>query len=325
MQTLNRNERARGAVYGQLVGDAAALGTHWIYDTEELLEKFNGRIEGFESPGAGHYHESKTSGQQTHYGDATLCLIRSLSENGGEFSADAFGKAFFETFSADSYKDYCDQATKETLANVREFVSKNPDKPIPYERLGSKDDEMASVASVAPIVYISTSSEDLADNATAFARVRQNNEKAVAYTRFIAAAAFELAEGREPQDAIRQAIALLDPTSVYASEISLRIETTRNLLDTDERDATAELGQACPLEKSIPAAIHAFLRHSDDFEKAVIETIKAGGDTAGRAAVVGMLCGARLGEAGIPQRWRQAMEANLDDYPLFQASTTRSS
>ncbi|MBV8099512.1 MAG: ADP-ribosylglycohydrolase family protein, partial [Verrucomicrobia bacterium] len=58
-------DRLRGAVWGQFVGDAAALGTHWIYDLQELSAQFPGGVVGFESPQPGHYHEGRKPGDQT--------------------------------------------------------------------------------------------------------------------------------------------------------------------------------------------------------------------------------------------------------------------
>ena len=39
VRNITIEDRLRGAVWGQFVGDAAALGTHWIYDLEELRSK----------------------------------------------------------------------------------------------------------------------------------------------------------------------------------------------------------------------------------------------------------------------------------------------
>lgn len=86
-------ERLRGAVWGQFVGDAAALGTHWIYDLEELRSKFPKGVGGFETPMDGHYHFRKKTGDQTHYGDGALVLLESVAAQ-GRFDPISFGDAF---------------------------------------------------------------------------------------------------------------------------------------------------------------------------------------------------------------------------------------
>ncbi len=54
---------------------------------------------------------------------------------------------------------------------------------------------------------------------------------------------------------------------------------------------------------TVPVAIHAWLRHPDDYREAVQAAIRCGGDTDTVAAVTGALVGARVGKAGIPAEW----------------------
>jgi ADP-ribosylglycohydrolase len=113
---VTTEDRLLGAVWGQFVGDAAALGTHWIYDLSELSARFPSGIFGFETPAPGDYHESKKPGDQTHYGDGALVLLESMAEHGG-FDPRAFGNRFVETFGSSHCGGYLDWATRETLKN----------------------------------------------------------------------------------------------------------------------------------------------------------------------------------------------------------------
>ena len=47
LKNISNEDRFRGAVWGQFVGDAAALGTHWIYDLAELQQLYPGSVHGF--------------------------------------------------------------------------------------------------------------------------------------------------------------------------------------------------------------------------------------------------------------------------------------
>ena len=116
--------RLRGAVWGQFVGDAAALGTHWIYDLSELSARFPNGVFGFEAPAAEHYHKSKKSGDQTHYGDGALVLLESIAEH-GSFDPCAFGNRFVEKFGSPDYQGYLDWATQGTLKNYQRFKESN--------------------------------------------------------------------------------------------------------------------------------------------------------------------------------------------------------
>jgi len=74
-------------------------------------------------------------------------------------------------------------------------------------------------------------------------------------------------------------------------------------------EATCSFGQSCALASSFPAAVHAALAHADDFAAAILATARAGGDSAGRAALTGAWLGAALGIQGIPIDWRQRLTA----------------
>ena len=65
------------------------------------------------------------------------------------------------------------------------------------------------------------------------------------------------------------------------------------------------------INHTVPAALHAWLRHPHDFRAAVTEAIRLGGDTDTVAAIVGALAGAGVGKAGIPPEWL----ANLWEWP----------
>ena len=106
-------DRVRGAIWGQLVGDAYCLGTHWIYDLDELKRTFPGGVQGFETPAASHYHAGKVAGDSTHYGDAALLLLQSVAER-GQVEATNFGRRFVARFGSPGYRGYLDHSMKDT-------------------------------------------------------------------------------------------------------------------------------------------------------------------------------------------------------------------
>lgn len=317
--TTTRENRIKGAVYGQLIGDAATLGTHWIYDTSELLAQFGGDIAGFETPAAGHYHAGKQSGEQTHYGDAAIVLIDSISANDGVFDANTFGAKFHALFGSNSYTGYRDHSTKDTITNIDNFVSKNPNTPIPYKELGSSDDQMASVTALAAVIASSSSNCEALANVESFTRIRQNNAKAVAYSKTLTLILLELLDAQPPSDAIQNALRQLDLSSTFENEAKQRIELALTKLSESNLATTASLGQSCPLEGSLPAAIHSFLKHEGDFRTAILETIKAGGDNAGRAAIIGALAGASQGLDAIPKDWLEKLIAKKKLNAFFKS------
>ena len=54
---------------------------------------------------------------------------------------------------------------------------------------------------------------------------------------------------------------------------------------------------------TVPVVVHAWIRHHNNFKKAVTAVVRCGGDTDTTAAIVGGLVGIRCGTAGIPTDW----------------------
>lgn len=281
-----------GAIWGQFVGDAAALGAHWIYDLDELASKFPSGIEGFETPKPGHYHEGKVSGDQTHYGDAALLLLESIAAC-GEFREADFGLRFEGYFTSPICKSYKDHATRETLEHL---VAE----PGNYQN-GADDDQLATVSRLAPVVvfYHDCPTAERLDAIRRLTQVTQNNATAIACSSAHAVLLHRLFDGTTFRDAFEATRKSAD-VSCDGSDF---FEFAHMLREMDVITATGRFGQSCPLPQSFPSALHAAWIHHDDFATAVLNTIRAGGDSAGRASMVGAWLGASHGLHGIPDEW----------------------
>lgn len=54
---------------------------------------------------------------------------------------------------------------------------------------------------------------------------------------------------------------------------------------------------------TVPAVVHVWLAHQDDFRAGVTSIVRLGGDTDTAAAILGAVIGARVGKDGIPAEW----------------------
>jgi ADP-ribosylglycohydrolase len=303
LKSIPLDARLRGAVWGQFVGDAAALGTHWIYDLNELQQLYPGGINGFEAPKEGHYHFGKQPGDQTHYGDGALVLLESLARE-GKFDPKAFGNNFVEAFRPGVYSGYIDKATKGTLEHFQTFAKSSPLGDFDFQQ-GADDDQLAAASRLAALTVRYWNDPNLLSIVEKATRVCQNNDQAVAYMKFNATLLTELLQRRDVHTALRRAEELtLVAEPQHGREV--RRKTREALEETlnEVTEATLTFGQACPLPNSFPSSIHALLKHSDDFESATLAVLRAGGDNAGRASMVGAWLGAHLGVAAIPKAWR---------------------
>jgi ADP-ribosylglycohydrolase len=62
---------------------------------------------------------------------------------------------------------------------------------------------------------------------------------------------------------------------------------------------------------TLPVVVQIVLRHNDNYEEAISEAVRCGGDTDTVAAIIGGIVGANVGKQGIPQDWLD----NLKDWP----------
>src|ERR1700739_878232 len=193
-------DRFRGAIWGQFVGDAAALGTHWIYDLTDLQQQFPSGIYGFEAPKEGHYHFGKQPGDQSHYGDGALVLLESLAKE-GKFDVKAFGRSFVEAFRPGAYNGYIDRATSGTLANFQAFANSNPADIFDFQQ-GADDDQMAAASRLAALTVRYWNDPGLLTMVEQATRVCQNNDRTVAYMKFNALLLSELLQRRDVPSAL---------------------------------------------------------------------------------------------------------------------------
>lgn len=302
--------RIAGAVWGQFVGDAFCLGSHWIYDLDELERIFPGGPQGFDPPAEGHYHFGKSPGELTHYGDAALLLLRSLMERDG-FDAADFGSRFVTMMECPAYKGYRDHASMGTLANYRAFREAHPDAAYSFQE-GADDDQPATISRLAPLAAHYFHSNDYLVQVERATRVCQNNERAVAYLKAHALILRELFLGHPLADAFNKAAEQISAEGPLGAEVSRKIRDAFSSRTLPVRTVTVRFGQSCPLANSFPAAVHCALRHADDFRGALKATASAGGDSAGRAAMIGTWLGASQGVSAIPGEWRLCLKAHAE-------------
>ncbi len=291
--------RLAAAIWGQFLGDAASLGSHWIYDLEEIKRRFPGGVQGFETPAPGHYHEGKQGGDLTHYGDAALLALESLAACGGEFRESDFGVRFRGFFGSSMCKSYRDHATRETL----ERMSAEPDN---FQN-GAYDDQSATVTRMAPVVvaYHKRSLEEMLEAVRRLTRLTQNHPTALGCTAAHAVLLRQLLEGLPFMAAFENT----RKSREVSCDGSDYFEFAHMLREFDAETATARIGQGCPLPQTLPAALHAACRHHEDFTTAILATLRAGGDSAGRAAMIGAWMGAVHGMEGIPAEWLSRLNA----------------
>jgi ADP-ribosylglycohydrolase len=287
-------EKPKAMVLASFAADSLALGAHWIYNTRVIDKKF-GRVEHFIKPERPTYHPTKDRGEFTHYGDQSLILLESVAECEG-FNLTDFSERWQGLF--DKYDGYVDGATKGTIENL---ASAKP----PTES-GSGSDDLAGASRIASLVYAYRNDlPGLLAGARAQTAFTHNHSHVIQSAAFFATIAYQILAGTAPLAAIEQAQKdefNLDP---FKEWIQRGLESA----EADSRQAILDFGQMCEIPAAFPGVIHLIARYENDLKTALVENVMAGGDSAGRGLLVGVVLGAHLGMEAIPPEWLNDMKA----------------
>ncbi len=287
------SDNRTAVVLAAFAADSLALGPHWIYDTDRIETEF-GRVDSLAAPGSHSFHKNKGKGDFTHYGDQMLVLLQSVAEK-KTFDLKDFSTRWRHLF--EDYSGYVDGATRKTLANFEK--GKGP------EEAGSPSGDFAGAARIAPLVWpYSNDPDGFAEAARSQAAMTHNHEAVIDAAAFFARVIHGVLHGSAPTEAI-QKTAEMDAFAM--SPISMYIEPGLKSKDEETITAIKRFGQACETDQAFPGTIHLIAKYEDDLKEALIQSVMAGGDSAARASMAGMVLAARLGMNAVPREWVEGM------------------
>ena len=294
-----KNKQA-GLLFGSFCADALSLGVHWIYDANELAQKY-GRVTGYQAPGPDSYHPHKQAGDQGHVGDQALCLLTFLKRE-KRWDTVAFMDEWLGMWP--TYNDYIDGATKTTLGNIQNQTDKTQG--------GSDSVEIAGPARIAPLVsFLAQAPEnEVVQAAIEQTKLTHRSPEAEDTASFLAKASYRLIHGARLEDTVRET----------APEWALK--SANSVLPQNAVDAIAKLGPACSISSALPSVIYLALKHGENTEIALIENAMAGGDNCARGLALGMLLGAANGYTSIPEQWRNDLNGATALHELIETTTT---
>ncbi len=285
---------------GALVADAACLGMHWIYDPEQI-EKIAHRHGGnsaftpvdpknYEGVKGYFAHAGRTLGMLTQYGETLRLAIQSMNANDGVFDVAAYQGTFAAFFGpGGAYQGYIDRVTRGALENIGKEQSPS----------GIDDDQNPAITRLPAIVARYYDDENLTEILTKAMQVTNVNDVAAAYSNAFADVLMRVMRD-EPLDTALDAAAEAADDLIKA-DLKLALTST----GTNAVDFAGEIGRACHLPTAGPVMFY-ILKHSGSYREAVEQNIRAGGDNAGRAILIGAIMGRVHGigtEKGVPISW----------------------
>lgn len=296
-------DNRRSMVLASFAADSLALGVHWIYDTEKIKKDF-GRVDALRKPLPGSYHPTKEKGEFTHYGDQTFVLLESIAAQGG-FDLSDFSERWQDLFK--TYRGYFDQATKMTLENLAQGKA--------IEEAGSSSTDLSGAGRIAPLIFhYHKDPETLVKAARAQTQMTHNNPLVIDSAEFFARICCKVLEGTSPIKAMTEVAAHRFEGLPMPAWVKEGIESTGK----DSVSTIARFGQSCHTDEAFPGVVHLIAKYENDLKEALVQAVMAGGDSAGRGLMVGMVLGAHLGDKGLPKEWVSGLKRGSDILRLLE-------
>ena len=283
---MARNEdKVRGALYGVAIGDALG-GPLEFMNAEQIKQKYGGRVT--EMVGGGWL--SLTPGETTDDTAMTLAVCEGIMENSSA-PIEPIGRRFIEWVNTDP-KDIgmtCARSISTALANLAAGMEAE----MAWKKAGintaiENDDRSGGNGALMRTIGTALAYEDEDDRAkhtTQIAEMTHYDDLSSDICRYYANAVHHFI--KDERDA---GVRALDMMAVYG--FSSRVNPSGWVQD------------------SMECAYLAFTTETD-FENVLIKAVNLGGDADTIGAITGGLAGAYYGYDAIPQRWIEAIPADI--------------
>ena len=253
------DKKIANSILASLTTDAYLLGSHWVYDEEQLVN-LPINWETLNDPQA-MWHKGKVKGDFTHYGDQTYFLLEYMAEN------KKFNKQDFYSFwskKMSNYTGYIDGATRNAL-----------------EKMGSSSNDLSICGRFAPLLINASDRESFLVNVNELVEITHNSELAKSASQFFAELLWDSRDNQDIKGNIQNLKAKYPTLLTWINEgVSSKDENTFTTI--------RDFGPACGIDGGFAGVIH-LLSLDDDFKTIMQKNAKAGGDNSARGIVVAMI------------------------------------
>ncbi len=323
---LTTRDRAEGALWGLLLGDALAMPVHWYYDRQALRRDYgevrdllaprnphpgsilhrshyapanpdadilHDQARYWGQPGI-HYHQHLEAGENTLNLQLVQVLLADLAEQ-GRYDADRYLERMIAFVrDPDSHRD---TYVEEWLRGFFERRAQG----VPLRECGVTEKHIGGLAG--PVAVLLFHHDDPALARAAAHEHRELTHKGPA----MAAALDAVADVLLPVLAGEPLREALDTAGARSDNRLLQHDFARWERLDDLEVIGRLLSPACYVDDSVPATLYLARKYADCPEDGLVANTMAGGDNCYRGAVLGALLGAASGVAGWPERWRRGL------------------
>jgi len=264
-----------------LVIDSYSLGSHWVYD-EEQLKNLPIDWDTLNVPQA-LWHKGKGAGDFTHIGDQAFWLYEFL-QNEESFIPLEYLKFWQEKMQR--YNGYIDGATRETLENLKAG-----------KMSGSNSHDFSVIGRIPSLLLVSKDEETFLANVEAFVKLSHDNEKVIEAAAFFAKLLLHIKDFTSTESALSKI------SEEFSAYIQISVKEGIESKNKDTFTTIREFGPACDIDDGFRGIIHLLVTYPDDLQQLLIQNAKAGGDSSSRAMSASMIWMANHDEANLPQSW----------------------
>jgi len=278
------NDKLKGLMWGSLLGDAYSLGGHWVYDQDELAKsKLN--LNGLNDPLTS-YHPTKKAGDFTHYGDQTVWLLEYMKQS-GVYDPFVYGELWQKNMT--NYNGYKDSASNDSLLNIKSGRS--------FLAAGSGSHDLSVVGRHAPILFTLKGMDEMLESVKFHNCLTHMSKETLDASKYIAEVTLAMIYNLDVESTLQER------AKFYGEAVEAEVEKAFKLKEKESNKAIKELGASCNVIGGLAATIYLLINHHDDFDALMRANVLAGGDSAARGIVAGMIVGARYGFEAIKPSW----------------------
>lgn len=287
------------ALNGCLVGDAASMGLHWIYDQEQISRIAATGDVLFRAPDENHYrnqtsyfaHGAKRVGELSNYGEQ-LRVVGEVALSTAGYTSSAHRQAFMRSLGpCGSYEGYADRPTRALIARmlVEADDLKDP---------SGMDDDQNPVLAVVPGLFAAGAGES---DIRLAASVISTHPAAVESALILWTCLERIEQGSDLESVLHAAADMA--TGIMREKLHEALDWPRYA----PLDIAMHFGMACHLIQSMPIVWHLLL-HATGFEQCVRDNVLCGGDTCGRSLA---LCSMAACVFGLPNEMKGKVSDSL--------------
>jgi ADP-ribosylglycohydrolase len=198
-----------------------------------------------------------------------------------------------------NYKGYIDAASKQTLVNfdARSICMGS----------GSESHDLSIVGRHAPLIFSIENMDEIMDSVKFHTFLTHFTKEVLDASKYIVEVTLAMLYDLDVETTLKER------AKYYGEMVEAEVNKAFEARNMPTNEAIKFLGQACGVKGGLASTVYLVLNYHDDFDALLKANVLAGGDSAARATVAGMIVGARYGFEAIKPSWIE----KLNDYTLL--------